>query len=66
MHCPRCDGLMVGEYFSAPLIDTYYGFQGHRCLNCGAIVDGIIEANQGSSVPLARNAGPPEAAPRSW
>jgi hypothetical protein len=66
MHCPRCDGLMVGEYFSAPLIDTYYGFQGHRCLNCGAIVDGVIEANHVSSVPVVRHARPPEAAPRSW
>jgi hypothetical protein len=50
MHCPRCNGLMVGEYFAAPLMDTYYGFQGHRCVNCGAIVDDVIQANRVLSV----------------
>lgn len=65
MHCPRCNGLMVGEYFAAPLMDTYYGFQGHRCLNCGAIVDDVIQANRVLSppAPVVQGAGPSAASP---
>jgi hypothetical protein len=59
---------MVGEYFAAPLMDTYYGFQGQRCLNCGAIVDDVIEANRVLSVPtVIKHAGPPPPpSPSSW
>jgi hypothetical protein len=66
MHCPRCNGLMVGEYFAAPLMDTYYGFQGHRCVNCGAIVDDVIQANRVLSVStsIVKEAG--SASPSAW
>jgi hypothetical protein len=68
MHCPRCNGLMVGEYFAAPLMDTYYGFQGHRCLNCGAIVDDVIQANQVLSPPalVVKEARAPAASSSPW
>lgn len=52
MHCSRCQGLMLKEH----LLDMAGGFgemwaQSWRCVNCGAVHDGVIEHNQ-----LARQA----------
>lgn len=56
MRCPRCSGLLVEEYFLAPLPDSPHCFQGARCLNCGVILDDVIAANQALS--LAVNTAP--------
>lgn len=56
MRCPRCGGLLVEEYFLAPLPDSPHCFQGARCLNCGVILDDVIAANQALS--LAVNTSP--------
>jgi len=46
MMCRRCDGLMVCELFEDfEGLSSDYEFTGWRCLNCGAIVDPVIDAN---------------------
>ena len=47
MDCLRCRGLMVEDHF----IDLYgtgglMWMKGWRCLNCGHVVDPLIEANR--------------------
>ena len=47
MECMRCQGLMVEDYF----IDLYWTgglmwMKGWRCMNCGHVVDPLIEANR--------------------
>jgi hypothetical protein len=71
MRCARCGGLMVIEEFKDFGLESCgNGFYGRRCVNCGAIVDLVIAANQcvtlhttacnsivlpvGSSLPLNR------------
>jgi hypothetical protein len=46
MTCPRCDGLLVREYLLDHREGSLSGFQGSRCLNCGAIHDDVIRMNQ--------------------
>ena len=44
MTCQRCDGLMVREQYDNLEFDSAgYEISGWRCLNCGAIVDALIE-----------------------
>ena len=55
MRCTRCQGLLLKDH----LLDMGGGFgemwtQSWRCVNCGAVHDGIIEHNQ-----LARQANVP-------
>jgi len=47
MKCMRCQGLMVEDHF----IDLYWTgglmwMKGWRCMNCGHVVDPLIEANR--------------------
>lgn len=47
MKCPRCGGLMVGDWFLD--INDEAGrmkFDGLRCLICGEIVDSLILENR--------------------
>ena len=47
MMCLRCDGLMVCERFEDyEGLSSDYEFTGWRCLNCGAIVDPVIDAHR--------------------
>ena len=46
MICPRCEGLLVPEYLLDHREGSLSGFQGSRCLNCGAIHDDVIHMNQ--------------------
>ena len=46
MECMRCQGLMVEDHF----IDMHWTgglmwMKGWRCMNCGHVVDPLIEAN---------------------
>ena len=46
MKCMRCEGLMVEDHF----IDLHWTgglmwMKGWRCMNCGHVVDPLIEAN---------------------
>ena len=47
MHCSRCHGLMLKDHF----LDMEGAFgemwaQSWRCMNCGAVHDGVIAQNQ--------------------
>lgn len=42
--CPRCNGAMVYERFQ-DMLDMFYAW---RCLNCGEIMDPVVERNRGS------------------
>ena len=42
MRCPRCSGAMVFERFQ-DMLDLYYAW---RCVNCGRIVDPVVERNR--------------------
>ncbi|MGH7148781.1 MAG: hypothetical protein ACREIJ_12900, partial [Nitrospiraceae bacterium] len=47
MNCHRCGGLMLAEQFDDPHDYTSQTeFVGWRCVNCGAIVDGVIAGRQ--------------------
>ena len=44
--CTRCQGLLVNVRFMDMLeIDSLWG-SGWRCVNCGSIVDSVIQANR--------------------
>ena len=58
MTCPRCDGLLVREYLLNPREGSLSGFHGSRCLNCGAIRDDVIRANQRMPPTLKRVRSP--------
>ena len=46
MTCQRCAGLMVRErYDNLELDSAGYEIFGWRCLNCGEIVDALIETH---------------------
>ena len=47
MECHRCNGFMVEEWCT-DLLDEAFVW---RCVNCGAMVDGVIERN--NNRPLA-------------
>ncbi|GAB4374156.1 MAG: hypothetical protein Kow00128_24090 [Deltaproteobacteria bacterium] len=44
IRCPRCNGAMVYERFM-DMLDMFYAW---RCLNCGEIMDPVVERNRGS------------------
>ena len=58
MTCPRCDGLLVREYLLNPREGSLSGFQGSRCVNCGAIHDDVIGLNQRLPLSLKRVRSP--------
>jgi hypothetical protein len=49
MDCPKCKGLMVKERFS----DYVLVCDAWKCLNCGAVVDPTITANQRKQPPAS-------------
>ncbi len=55
--CPRCQGLMVREYFMNSIDVSDLWGSGWRCINCGVIVDPVIISNQ-------KHPNPNERAPR--
>lgn len=47
MRCQRCSGLMVYEQFEDFADDTgHIGFDGWRCVNCGAIHDHLVQKHR--------------------
>jgi hypothetical protein len=47
MRCPRCNGLMVDDWFQDIRDDTgRINFEGLRCLICGEVVDPVILRNR--------------------
>jgi len=58
MTCPRCEGLLVHEYLLDHREGPLSGFQGLRCVNCGAIHDEVIHMNQLVSPSLTRVRSP--------
>lgn len=47
MTCIRCEGLMVPEWYSDLLDETgQITFTAWHCLNCGEVVDCLIDANR--------------------
>ena len=58
MICPRCAGLLVREYLLDQREGPLSGFQGSRCVNCGAIHDEVIHMNQLVSPSLKRVRSP--------
>ncbi|MER3423484.1 MAG: hypothetical protein C4293_09875 [Nitrospiraceae bacterium] len=56
--CTRCGGYMVAERYIDLLDDTgQLQFMGHRCVQCGEVVDPTILQNRRRS---ASHAQPPE------
>ena len=54
MRCSRCGGLMVLEEFKDFGLEFCgNGFWGRRCLNCGEIVDLVIDAQRHITSPAA-------------
>ena len=41
--CPRCDGLMVAEW-----CEDLSEYSGHRCVQCGELIDPVILQNRRS------------------
>lgn len=41
--CPRCNGAMVNERCQ-DMLTVFYAW---RCLNCGEIVDAVVNRNRG-------------------
>ena len=60
MICPRCEGLLVPEYLLDHREGPLSGFQGLRCVNCGAIHDEVIHMNQ-LVLPSVKRVRPPVA-----
>ena len=47
MNCPRCGGLMTGDWFLDLQDDTgRFHFEGLRCLVCGEVLDPVILHNR--------------------
>jgi hypothetical protein len=46
MNCLRCNGLTVSDDSIAVEIGSPSDFHGWRCVNCGMIVDDVIQNNQ--------------------
>jgi hypothetical protein len=56
MDCPKCKGLMVKERFS----DYILICDAWKCLNCGAVVDPTITANQRKQPPASVSESVPD------
>ena len=46
MNCLRCNGLAVSDDGIAVEIGSSSDFHGWRCVNCGMIVDDVIQNNR--------------------
>lgn len=46
MNCPRCNGLVVRDDSFAVQTGSSSDFHGWRCVNCGMIVDDVINRNR--------------------
>lgn len=46
MNCLRCNGLAVRDDSLAVQIGSSSDFHGWRCVNCGMIVDDVINRNR--------------------
>jgi len=46
MNCLRCNGLTVSDDSIAVEIGSSSDFHGWRCVNCGMIVDDVIQNNR--------------------
>jgi hypothetical protein len=46
MNCLRCNGLAVSDDSIAVEIGSSSDFHGWRCVNCGMIVDDVIQNNR--------------------
>lgn len=46
MNCPRCSGLAVLDDSFAVLTGSSSDFNGWRCVNCGMIIDDVINRNR--------------------
>jgi len=46
MNCPRCNGLAVSDDSFAVQTGSSSNFHGWRCVNCGMIVDDVINKNR--------------------
>ena len=54
MRCSRCGGLMALEKFEVFGLGSYGNeFSGWRCINCGEIVDLVIDAQRHITSPAA-------------
>lgn len=65
MNCLRCNGLAVHDDSIAVEIGSTSDFHGWRCVNCGMIVDDVIQNNRRAPRRSRRSGGPerrPEAA----
>ena len=61
MHCSRCHGLMLKDYF----LDMEGGFGemwslSWRCLSCGAVHDAVIEQNRLARQEIVLTSGKPD------
>ncbi|NJN71043.1 MAG: hypothetical protein HC801_12760 [Nitrospira sp.] len=59
MNCPRCNGLAVSDDSIAVEIGSSSDFHGWRCVNCGMIVDDVIQDNR-RAPQLSRRSGDTE------
>jgi predicted RNA-binding Zn-ribbon protein involved in translation (DUF1610 family) len=50
LKCPRCNGAMVNERCQ-DMLTVFYAW---RCLNCGEIVDDVVNRNRGVAEPPAK------------
>lgn len=48
MNCQRCNGLAVSDDTFAVHTGSSSDFHGWRCVNCGMIIDDVIENNRRS------------------
>lgn len=46
MNCPRCNGLAVSDDSFAVQTGSSSDFHGWRCVNCGMIIDDVINRNR--------------------
>ncbi len=46
MNCPRCNGLAVRDDSFAVQTGSSSDFHGWRCVNCGMIIDDVINRNR--------------------
>ena len=46
MNCPRCNGLTVSDDSFAVQTGSSSDFHGWRCVNCGMLVDDVINRNR--------------------
>ena len=48
MICPRCGGLLIHHETTTGFCDenTWFSFQGYRCVNCGYREDTVMRANR--------------------